>query len=55
MSFPRYEAYKDSRVEWLGEVPEHWDLCLAKYVCQEITDGSHTAFLSLVRYNSSNL
>ncbi|QUY40692.1 restriction endonuclease subunit S [Acaryochloris marina] len=24
MSFPRYEAYKNSGVEWLGEVPEHW-------------------------------
>jgi type I restriction enzyme S subunit len=24
MSFPRYERYKDSGVEWLGEVPEHW-------------------------------
>lgn len=24
MSFPKYEAYKDSGVEWLGEVPEHW-------------------------------
>ena len=24
MSFPRYEAYKDSGVEWLGEVPTHW-------------------------------
>ncbi len=26
MSFPRYPKYKDSGVEWLGEVPEHWDL-----------------------------
>lgn len=26
MSFPRYERYKDSGVEWLGEVPEHWRL-----------------------------
>jgi type I restriction enzyme S subunit len=26
MSFPRYQAYKDSGVEWLGEVPEHWDV-----------------------------
>lgn len=26
MSFPRYESYKDSGVEWLGEVPEHWDV-----------------------------
>lgn len=25
MSFPRYERYKDSGVEWLGEVPRHWD------------------------------
>ena len=24
MSFPRYPAYKPSGVEWLGEVPEHW-------------------------------
>jgi type I restriction enzyme S subunit len=26
MSFPRYPAYKDSGVEWLGEVPEHWTI-----------------------------
>lgn len=25
MSFPRYPRYKDSGVEWLGEVPEHWN------------------------------
>lgn len=24
MSFPRYGAYKDSGVKWLGEVPAHW-------------------------------
>ena len=24
MSFPRYPDYKDSGVEWLGEVPGHW-------------------------------
>jgi type I restriction enzyme S subunit len=26
MSFPRYLAYKSSGVEWLGEVPEHWEV-----------------------------
>ena len=26
MSLPRYSGYKDSEVEWLGEVPEHWDI-----------------------------
>ena len=25
-TMPKYEAYKDSGVEWLGIVPEHWDL-----------------------------
>ena len=26
MSFPRYPSYKDSGVEWLGEVPGHWSV-----------------------------
>ena len=26
MSFPRYPKYKESGVEWLGEVPEHWEI-----------------------------
>jgi type I restriction enzyme S subunit len=25
MSFPRYPKYKPSGVDWLGDVPEHWD------------------------------
>ena len=25
MSLPRYPKYKDSGVEWLGDVPEHWE------------------------------
>ena len=34
-------AMKDSGVEWLGQVPEHWSVSLAKYQCKEITDGAH--------------
>lgn len=26
LSLPRYPRYKDSGVEWLGEVPEHWEI-----------------------------
>ncbi|MBK5204570.1 MAG: restriction endonuclease subunit S [Polaromonas sp.] len=26
MSFPRYPEYKNSGVEWLGEVPGHWEI-----------------------------
>ena len=32
MSFSRYPAYKDSGVEWLGEVPAHWDCGRLSYV-----------------------
>ena len=33
MSFPRYPEYKDSGVEWLGEVPSHWEVTqLKRYV-----------------------
>jgi len=34
MSFPRYKNYKDSGVEWLGDVPEHWDVKRLKQVCE---------------------
>jgi type I restriction enzyme S subunit len=33
MSFPRYPKYKDSGVEWLGEVPEHWEVNRLKRTC----------------------
>ena len=26
-----YPVYKDSRVEWLGEVPEHWEVAALRY------------------------
>lgn len=28
----RYPKYKDSGIQWLGQIPEHWDLRRAKYV-----------------------
>ena len=30
MSYPAYPEYKDSGVEWLGEVPAHWDVTTGK-------------------------
>jgi len=29
---PKYSAYKDSGVEWLGEIPEGWEVKALKYV-----------------------
>ena len=40
MSFPRYPAYKDSGVEWLGEVPEHWGTIEARREIAFLTSGS---------------
>ncbi|MBW7847091.1 MAG: restriction endonuclease subunit S [Bacteroidales bacterium] len=31
---------KDSGIEWLGEIPEHWEVALLKRFCK-VTDGSH--------------
>jgi type I restriction enzyme S subunit len=39
MSFPRYPKYKDSSVEWLGQVPEHWDVVQFKQFV-DIQNGS---------------
>jgi len=29
--YKRYEKYKDSGIEWIGEVPEHWNVGKLKY------------------------
>jgi type I restriction enzyme, S subunit len=32
MSFPRYENYKDSGIEWLEDMPKHWSVKKIKYL-----------------------
>ena len=27
----RYESYKDSGVQWIGEIPSHWGMVKLKY------------------------
>jgi type I restriction enzyme S subunit len=39
MSLPRYPKYKDSGVEWLGEVPEHWQAISLKRLTKKIGSG----------------
>ena len=36
----RYPGYKDSGMEWLGEVPAHWEVRRAKHVFRRIVGGS---------------
>jgi len=28
----RYESYKDSGIEWLGDIPEHWEALANKFI-----------------------
>jgi type I restriction enzyme S subunit len=39
MSFPRYPRYKESGVEWLGEVPEHWEVRRLGSLCEKTGSG----------------
>ncbi|MFH1859723.1 MAG: restriction endonuclease subunit S [bacterium] len=32
---------KDSGIEWLGEIPEHWEVKKLKHITSKITDGEH--------------
>ncbi|RFA25784.1 hypothetical protein CAI21_18160 [Alkalilimnicola ehrlichii] len=52
MSFPRYPEYKDSGVEWLGEVPAHWRVVPCRTFVEERkdknSDAAVDAYLSLM-------
>lgn len=39
MSFPRYSTYKDSGVEWLGAVPEYWEVQPLKHQVERNDGG----------------
>lgn len=41
MSFPAYPAYKVSGVEWLGEIPEHWAVFIAKRMFGNIRESAN--------------
>lgn len=41
MSFPRYDRYKDSGIEWLGMVPDHWRTVPLKSVSSHNDDVLH--------------
>lgn len=35
MTYKRYENYKDSEIEWIGEIPDSWDIVDIKYLISE--------------------
>jgi type I restriction enzyme S subunit len=45
MSFPRYPKYKDSGVDWLGEMPEHWQTLRLSILCDFQQGKAHEPFV----------
>jgi len=39
-AMPKYAEYKDSGVEWLGEIPAHWEVKPAKHLFFEVDQRS---------------
>ncbi|EJC6779074.1 restriction endonuclease subunit S [Vibrio parahaemolyticus] len=46
---------KNSGVEWLGEVPEHWDVVPLKYLVDEKAAGPYGASLTKSMYTTSGI
>ena len=44
-----YPKYKDSGIEWLGEIPEHWEIFRFKYVLPLNTEKINHNKLKLLR------
>jgi type I restriction enzyme S subunit len=40
MKYQTYQAYKDSGVEWLGQVPKHWEIKKSKHLFRIETGGT---------------
>src|SRR5260370_11205937 len=48
-----YPAYKDSGVEWLGEIPEHWKMMRVRDVTRLIQTGPFGSQLHSSDYSSN--
>ena len=57
-TYPPYPKYKPSGIDWLGEVPDGWDILRLKYLYKEINDRSGTPtdeLLSVSQYTGVTL
>jgi len=55
MSFPRYPEYKDSGVEWLGEVPAHWEKLKLSLISLEKCDGPFGSAIKSEHYRDNGV
>lgn len=38
----RYDSYKSSDIDWIGEIPSHWELLRMRFLCDMITGDKDT-------------
>ena len=65
IKYKRYERYKDSGVEWLGEIPEHWEIGRLKNSIKSCRNGiwgdepqgdiNDVACIRVVDFNRTNM
>ena len=56
--FEKYDAYKDSSVEWIGKIPSHWEIKKNKYLFDEVNIRSENGaeeLLSVSQYTGVSL
>jgi hypothetical protein len=51
----KYPAYKDSGVEWLGEIPNHWEVKKVTHVFNKIGSGTTPTAGALKYYDNGQI
>jgi hypothetical protein len=54
MSFPRYDKYGESGIEWFGKIPTHWAVCRLKHQLDR-NDGGVWGAIPMGRMTLSSL
>lgn len=57
-TYKKYPEYKDSGVDWLGEIPSHWEIKKSKFIWQEnidLSDSEEEQLLSVSQYTGVNI
>ena len=52
-AMPKYEAYKDSGVEWIGEIPDDWGIKKLSHLFSNIGSGTTPATGNISFYNGN--
>ena len=46
---------KDSGIEWIGEVPEHWEIWKTKFLCKKVSTGNTPSSNELKYYENGTI